>query len=226
MTDVDVLDREMYSEAEAARILNLSQSTLHYWLEGGERRKKLYQPVIRERARGSRRVTWAEFIEAGLLREYRKVHGVPMDALRRFIVQLRHDFDVPYPLAHYRPYVSGRGLIYEAQESIGLDADYCLVAFASNQLILTPAADSFVKRVDWADDIAVGWRPHADPASEVRMIPDVRFGQPAVGGISTEILWEQYEADETEDELVRTFGLTPAQVRWALAYEGARQPAA
>ncbi len=42
-----VLDREMYTEAEAARLLRVSPSTLHYWLEGGERRNKTYQPIIR-----------------------------------------------------------------------------------------------------------------------------------------------------------------------------------
>ena len=46
---VTVLDREMFSEAEAARLLRLSQSTLHYWLNGGgERRNHLYLPIIRK----------------------------------------------------------------------------------------------------------------------------------------------------------------------------------
>ena len=34
------------------------------------------------------------------------------------------------------------------------------------------------------------WRPHDDPHSPVRMAPDVRFGKPAIKGISTEALWE------------------------------------
>ena len=32
MTVVALLEREMYAEAEAARLLNVAQSTLHYWL--------------------------------------------------------------------------------------------------------------------------------------------------------------------------------------------------
>jgi len=47
MTVMSVLDREMFSEAEAARLLRVPQSTLNYWLEGGERRDKTYKPVIR-----------------------------------------------------------------------------------------------------------------------------------------------------------------------------------
>jgi hypothetical protein len=42
---VTVLDREMYTEAAAARLLGVAQGTLNYWLEGGERRGKLYRPL-------------------------------------------------------------------------------------------------------------------------------------------------------------------------------------
>jgi hypothetical protein len=30
-----VLEREMFSEAEGARLLRVPQSTLHWWLDGG-----------------------------------------------------------------------------------------------------------------------------------------------------------------------------------------------
>jgi hypothetical protein len=74
---VSVLDREMFTEAEAARLLRVAQATLNYWLEGGERRGKVYRPVIRVEPLGKRDVvTWAEFIEAGLLREYRRTLNV------------------------------------------------------------------------------------------------------------------------------------------------------
>jgi hypothetical protein len=89
MATVGVLNREMFSEAEAARLLRLPQSTLHYWLDGGDYRGKNYKPVIRVEPQGNRSVTWAEFVEAGLLREYRRTHRVPMGELRAFIDLLR-----------------------------------------------------------------------------------------------------------------------------------------
>ena len=220
MTVMSALDREMFSEAEAARLLRVPQSTLHYWLEGGVRRGKTYRPVIRLDTRGDRSVTWAEFIEAGLLREYRRTHGVPMAELRAFIDSLRKAYDVPYPLAHRRPFVGeGRQLLLEAQEASDLDAEYCLVAWTRNQLILTPPAAAFVERVTWDQDIAVSWRPHDDPESPVRMTPDVRFGLPNVKGIRTEVLWEHVDAGEDIDEVADAFDLKPADVGWALAYE-------
>jgi hypothetical protein len=61
-----VLEREMYTEAEAARLLRVSQSTLHYWLEGGGRDGRHYKPVVRLQPTGRRSVTWAEFVEYGV----------------------------------------------------------------------------------------------------------------------------------------------------------------
>jgi hypothetical protein len=62
----------MFTEAEAARLLRVPQSTLHYWLEGGVRRGKSYQPILRLEPTGTRTISWAEFVEAALLRGYRK----------------------------------------------------------------------------------------------------------------------------------------------------------
>jgi len=217
---VNVLDREMYTEAEAARLLRVPQNTLNYWLEGGEQRGRQYKPVIRVQPRGSRAsVTWAEFVEAGLLREYRRTHGVPMAELRAFSDRIRQEFGVPYPLADRRPYVSGKELLSEAQDAAGLSADFCLVAVVRGQYVLTPPADSFYKRVTWEGDTAAAWRPHDDPHSPVLMRPDSRFGRPSVKGISTEAIWEHSEAGETVDDIASEFDLADDDVRWALAYE-------
>jgi hypothetical protein len=52
--------------------------------------------VIRPEAKGGRApLTWAEFIEAGLLRSYRRDLNVGMAELRTFIVTLRDGFGVP-----------------------------------------------------------------------------------------------------------------------------------
>ena len=64
-----VLDREMYTEAAAARLLRVAPARCTTGLKVAGGARKTYQPVIREVATGSRRVTWAEFVEAGLLRE-------------------------------------------------------------------------------------------------------------------------------------------------------------
>src|SRR5260370_40474662 len=101
---VTVLDREMYTEAAAARLLGLPQGTLNYWLEGGERRGKVYRPVIRVEPRGDRAaVTWAEFVEAGPLREYRRKLKVPTAELRGVLDGIPRRYGAPHPPADRRP---------------------------------------------------------------------------------------------------------------------------
>ena len=221
-----VLEREMYTEAGAARLLRVPPATLHYWLEGGKRDGKTYQPIIRETATGSRRVTWAEFIEAGLLREYRKGHNVPMQELRAFISILRDRLGVPYPLAHAEPYIAGRQLLWQAQQESKLAPDFALVAEVSNQYLLLPPAAAFVERVTWGDGIAVRLRPDAYADSPVVIDPGVDFGSPTVRGVKTETLAELAESGEDEHDLAELYALSVDEVRRALAYEWATEKAA
>jgi uncharacterized protein (DUF433 family) len=217
---VHTLDREMYTGAEAARLLRISQATLHYWLEGGVRRGKRYRPVIREEPQGRRTVTWAEFVEAALLRQYRRGHQVPMAELRAFIDTLREELGVPYPLADRRPFVGvGRSLVVRAQDEAGLAPEFSLVAVTRDQLVLTSASQSFVDRVTWSDDVAATWRPHDDADSRVLIDPTLRFGRPAVSGVSTEIIWEHEDAGEAVEEIAEAFDLAARDVRGARSYE-------
>jgi PIN like domain len=80
---VTILDREMYTEAAAARLLRVAPSTLHWWLEG---RPPRYRPVIRVEPAGSRNITWAEFVAA-------RCRMTPRAAQVRFYV----DADIPGP---------------------------------------------------------------------------------------------------------------------------------
>lgn len=226
MSTAAVLERDIFCEAEAARLLRVAQSTLHYWLDGGQQRGKTYPPVIRVEARGERQVTWAEFVEAGLLRSYRRDLQVPMTELRAFIDYLRQEYGVPYPLAHEQPLVSGRSLVLRAQEEAGLSSDFWLATSAGGQMLLTPPGADFLKRVGFESGVAASWRPHDDADSPVLIEPLRRSGRPNVAGISTEVIWEHVEAGEDVEEVADAFDLTRQDVSWALAYEYATRAGA
>ncbi len=220
---VTLLEREMYTEAAAARLLRVAPSTLHWWLEG---RPPRYRPVIRPEPTHSRVVTWAEFVEASLLRSYRRDHDVPLRELRDFIDLLRDEYQVPYPLADRRPYVgSGRRLMIDLQGRSHLDPDFCLVAVVNGQEVLTAPGEEFFERVDWQENEPGALRPHDDPLSPVRINPLVRFGRPAVGGISTEAIAGELEAGASVEEVAEDFGLALDAVRWAASYELSQQAA-
>jgi uncharacterized protein (DUF433 family) len=220
---VTVLDREIFSEAEAARLLHVPQGTLNYWLNGRIQQGHAYPPIIRTEPRADRVVTWAEFVEAGLLRSYRRDLKVSMPQIRTFVDLLRERFEIPYPLAHALPFVGeGKQLVFEAQEQAGLSPELFLIATARDQLVLTPASEVFFERVTWNEDLAVAWRPAAEPESPVRIDPETRFGRPSIRGVTTETLWEHADAGESLDEIANDFDLDLTDVQWAISYESAR----
>ncbi|MPV50771.1 hypothetical protein GCG21_12285 [Pseudactinotalea sp. HY160] len=216
---VALLEREVYTEADAARLLRVPQATLHYWLEGRSSRGERYLPILRVEATGRRTVTWAEFVEAGLLRQYRRTLKVSMAELRRFIEILRDGSGVPYPLATARPWAAEGQLIIEAQDQAGLPADFWLYAPSSGQRLLLPPADDFLHRAEFDGDVVSRWRVDPESGSPVRLNPDQRFGQPSVGGISTSVLWEYSQDGYANSEIAEDFGLSDSDVSWAVAFE-------
>lgn len=222
-SEVQVLQRELYTITEAAHLLRISPSTLRWWLDG----RDPHEPVIRSRPTGSSNVSWGEFVEAGFLREYRKL-DVSLQHLRPVIQGLRHEFGVPYPLAHFRPFVgAGQRLVLEIQRDAQLPSELSIVFEAiGGQLLLSGAAESFISKVEFSpgDD---GWVTRIHPAgkeSPVVIDPDFAFGAPTIRGVRTEALAELVEAGEPTELVAEDYSLPLTELRAALAYEW--QPAA
>jgi uncharacterized protein (DUF433 family) len=218
---VAVLQRELYTEPQAARLLGIPAATLDYWLEGGIRKGKTYAPILRPEPLGRKTLTWGEFVEAGYLREYRK--NIPMAPLRAFIEILRDRFGVPYPLATIEPFKGpGRKIVLDAQKAAKLPPSFWLHAPASaQQLLPLPAVAAFLDKVDFADELD-GAATRLHPLGKRRPVvfdPDYSFGEPTVEGIRTEVLVELYEAGESIAEIAATYDLKPRMIRAAIAYE-------
>jgi uncharacterized protein (DUF433 family) len=225
-----ILDRRLYDESLAADVLRVPPSTLHWWLEGGERGGRMYAPVLRPEPTGTREVTWGELVEARYLKEYRRTLGVQLSSLRAFISYLRDELAVRYPLALARPWVGpGRHLFMVAQEEAGLPPDlWACVEPQTGVTLLTHPAESFLERVEFDDDqegVVVRLRP-AGKDSPVVIDPEVRFGTPIVQGIPTESVAELVRAGDSVELVAADFNLALDDVVAALGYENRQlQPA-
>lgn len=221
MTAITTLERELYSIAEASRLLGLSSVTLRRWLEGATRKRVFYEPVIRPEPTGNEAVTWGEFVEAGLLREYRDL-GMRLQRMRPVIARLRDELGVKYPLAHSRPYVLGKELVREIQVREELDERLWVVVTDphSDQLVLADRAERFVRKVEFDGQIAHRIYP-AGRSSLVSIDPEKSFGIPTVRGIRTENVIELFRAGESVGAIGDAFELDTAEVEAALRFETA-----
>lgn len=213
-----MLDRAIYSYPDVDRLVGLRSGTAKRWLEGYARGPKFYDPVLRERPTGSDSVTWGEMVEARLLAEFRS-RQVPVERLRPAIVLLRNEFG-RYPLAHARPLldVEGRELVRAVQERVGVQRALQLVIVRSGQLVLADPAERFHSAVEYDGDVVARLKPDLR-TPDVVMDPQKAFGQPAIRGVRTESLAEDYRAGTGRDDLADLYDLTPEQVDEALRFE-------
>jgi uncharacterized protein (DUF433 family) len=225
---VAVLNREMYSLSEAAGLLSTPEAPLHAttlkrWLEGDVRNGKKYSPVLRREPTGRDAVTWAEFVEAGLLKEYRR-RDVPLQRLRPMIDAMRSEFDIEYPLAHFRPLIdpASREVVLTLQTELGLDKKLFLVVRKGgmqSKLEFSEPVEAYLEKVDF-DELAIAerFRPFGKQSPLV-IDPQQSFGIPTVRGIRTEVLVEQFQAGEPIDRIADDFDLSRADVEEALRWE-------
>ncbi|MGS0686537.1 DUF433 domain-containing protein [Nakamurella sp. GG22] len=135
---------------------------------------------------------------------------------------LRQRFGTRYPLAHAEPYltVQGRALVLQIQRELDLDRNLMLFEdITSGQQGFTAAASEFVDSVEFADNVVSSLRPNVR-LHDVVVNPDLRFGEPQIGGISTSAVAEVYRGGDTFDQIVDWYELTPDQLSQALEFEG------
>src|SRR5437879_59222 len=160
--DTGVLDTPLYAIREAARFLSVHSGTLRRWLEGARVSGVNYPPVIRETSTGSDEVTWAEFVEAGFLREYRS-RQVSLQYMRPLIDAMRTEFQVRYPLAHFKPLVdtASRELVPQIEDRLQVPDGLRLMRRIGQswQLQWAPAVLAFLDKVDF-DTAGVAERMH------------------------------------------------------------------
>lgn len=215
---VTTLDRHLYSVGEAARLLGVPSQTLRRWLEGATISGRSYPPVIRPAPTGTETVTWGEFVEAGLLRGYRK-KDVPLQKMRPFIERTRTHFGIPYPLAHHKPLVENRELVYRFQVEEGLDPKLWLVRAKDEQIQFAPPIQQFLEEVDFDEEGPVERLYPIGRSSPVVIDPSIAFGIPQIRGVRAELLAESVAAGETREAAAASWGVTPEEVDAALVWE-------
>jgi uncharacterized protein (DUF433 family) len=93
-----------------------------------------------------------------------------------------------------------------------------LVVARDGQLVLTDSAEHSCDRVTYSDGYTIRLSPAAATPSVV-MDPKYSFGQPALRGVRTEVLAEEFRAGAPSESIAELYVLTAEQVDEALRFE-------
>jgi uncharacterized protein (DUF433 family) len=222
----DYQDQPAYTLAEAARYLRLPAATLRSWalgrqyptVEGGGE----FPPLIRPASRRPPLLSFANLIEAHVLRALRTDHGVSVKALRTAVDFAEKKLGIDRLLLRSELRTSARRVFLDRYGEL-------IELSASGQLAMRQVFDAHLKRVEWdSSKIPVRLYPFVSAAapSDGRPIvidPRIAFGRPIVlrKGVSTAVIAERIDAGETIDEIAADYDLGRTEIEEAALYERA-----
>jgi len=219
-------DSAAYTLAEAARYLRLPVATLRSWVLGRQyptaEGSGQFPPLIRPASKRPPLLSFANLIEAHVLRSLRTEHGVPVKALRGALAYAEKALGIERLLL--RPELrthAGRVFLDRYGELIELSA--------SGQLAMRRLFDEHLKRIEWdSSKLPVRLYPFVSAAapSEARPIvidPRIAFGRPVVvrKAITTSTIAERIDAGETVEDVAADYDLAQSDIEQAILYERA-----
>jgi uncharacterized protein (DUF433 family) len=226
----DRFDAALYTVAEAARYLDVPDSTLRSWTHGyrhhvSGRPDVLGQPVLTAvpRARANGPVIPFIGLAEGLVLTAMRRSGVPLQRIRPALARLSEEFGLRHALASQRLYTDGAEVLFDYAQSQGdpavVRAVRELVVIRNGQRVFNDIVDAYLRRVEFGTDGYVRLiRLPAYEVADVLVDPQRGFGQPvfARGGARLEDALAMFRAGESLDVVADEFGVPVEQLEDAV----------
>lgn len=217
-----------YSLREAARHIQVPDSTLSYWLRG--RGGNL--PVIQPSSTRSRAISFNQLIEAYALSSLKKEHGMNLKNIRAGVEYVQTKMGINRPFIRQRFQTDGVSLFVEHMGST-------LNVSRKGQVAMKELMQAYLRRVEWdiegfAERLYLFTRPHSPHPDEldqpklVLIDPRISFGRPILTGtgIPTAIVAERHKMGEAIKSLTMDYNCSEELIEEALRYEYYRPKAA
>ena len=219
-------EKGIYTVSDAARLLSLKPPTIRRWGFGYERRRKRYDPAIKNELpviAGTRALSFLELVELlyikGLLQS-----GHSWKRVREAAKVAAREMQVDHPFATRR-FFADPGAIYTLVSP--KNREPILIELAGHgQIAMREVLRTYLHQLDFSlddvNEIAVRWYPVGREAPIV-VDPILAFGAPTIRGtgIRTDLLAEHVGSDDEEaiDDVAWWFELEPWKVKAAVEFE-------
>ena len=214
-----------YRTGEAARYAGTSAQTVSAW------RRQAYSSLaaasngpVRGRGHKLPALSYLELIEVAFVATLRHA-GFSLRQIRAAHGRAANAFDWDYPFVDARWKSHAFDLMENAGAARYKISDVSVPAYGEASAVhwheyLTERFEEF----DYEDGLAVRWHPRGRNNSVI-IDPRIRFGVPSSGGVITVFIKGRYEAGESLEDIEDDLGLSPEQVKGALAFEAVNDAA-
>ena len=207
----------LYTTEEAALYARVSARMMRRWLFGAKDGEPVMHPQIGS-VQDQQVVSFLDFVQAMAVRAVRSQHRVPLQRIRQAIERAEKDYGLEYPLARqHTTYLFGSELVIK----LG-DEEYVQVSGkAARNRLIARVVELYMKDLGFGPEgLADAYRAFVWGDYEVRMNPQVRFGEPILPscGYTARALWEAYMAEGGFEQAAEAYGVKAEEVEAACRY--------
>lgn len=218
-------DQPAYPLSEAARYVRLSPATLRSWFFGRPyptaKGLSHFPAVLKPARRRPPTLSFANLVEAHVLRSLRTDHGVPLDAVRGALAFAERELKLKQLLLREELCTAGGQIFLDRYgELVNLSA--------SGQLAMRKIFEAHLERVEWGKlSFPVRLYPFVLAAAAddkpILIDPQISFGRPVVGGafVSTRAILDRIDAGESVGDLALDYEVTSKAIEEAVVFERA-----
>jgi uncharacterized protein (DUF433 family) len=223
MTIVESVRTEtgLYALKEAATYARLHPRTLQRWHFGSQNAKPLQESLIPPQE--GKFLTFLEFVEALAIRTLRIERKIPLQRIREAVEIAKSKYQIDHPFAQekHKTFTLGKHIhiLLDGESMVGLSGE------DRSQTSFRPVLETYMQDLTFDDRhlakeytayrAAVGVR-----IVEIRMNPQIQFGEPMVGdtGHSAHTLWMAANAEGSIEKASQYYEVSPQEVRVACQY--------
>lgn len=220
----------VYGPTEAARFLRMNVSTLRTWFFGREystsEGPSQFEPVIRPASEDPKLLSFNNLIEAHVLLALRRIHEVPMSAVREAVDVAAENLEIgrmflldSLKTAFGEIFIENYGRVVHLRRT----QQIALRAYFHEHIQRVQTDAAFAPRAFYPFLRASTQFQGGNGDKPIVIDPRVGFGQPTISGtgVLTSVVTERVNAGEEEGALAEDYGISAAQVRAAIVFEEA-----
>lgn len=209
----------MYSLAEAARLANVSVTTVKNWLFGYTINGREVPPLFSSNT--GEMVSFLQMIEimvAGRFRKNAIGKPIPFSKVREAHINAQELWELEYPFAHLRLEALGGHIVHFLREG-GFVDNYQAMDAPEQWTMPGLLRSETIEQIEYKDELAARWFPIGKTVPIV-VDPRISTGLPVIDGrgVTVQAIRRRFKSGLRIDFIARDFDLEPDLVEIALQY--------